>query len=78
MAPKMSRLRADLDLMTLTFRTKRRSTSTCAHESQVTTELSGLSRSVCESCGRVSVAYVENHYSPDRVREIETRLTSGG
>ena len=63
--------------MTLNFRTKRRSTSTCAHDSQITTEVAGMSRSVCESCGRVSVAYVENHYSPDRVQEMEARLVSG-
>lgn len=26
-------------------------------------EIAGMSRSVCESCGRVSVGYVENHIS---------------
>jgi hypothetical protein len=42
------------------FRTKRRM-STCSHESLMKIEIAGMSREVCESCGRVRIGYVENH-----------------
>lgn len=62
--------------MTLKFRTKKRATGTCAHESEITIAVAGMSRAVCESCGRVSVAYVEDHYTQDRIQEVETRSAS--
>lgn len=34
-------------------------------------ELAGMSREVCASCGRVSVGYVEEHFSPEGARAIE-------
>lgn len=34
----------------------------CGHKSEITLEIAGLSRSVCESCGRVSVSYVKDAY----------------
>lgn len=48
--------------MGFTFKTKQRATQTCTHTSEVTIEVAGLSRSVCESCGRVSVGYVGDAY----------------
>ena len=62
--------------MTLKFRTKKRSTGTCDHESEITIAVAGMSRSVCESCGRVSVAYVEDHFNPERAQEVEARSVS--
>jgi len=49
--------------MAFNFKTKDRPEVTCPHESQVTLEVAGLSRSVCESCGKVSVGYVSNAYA---------------
>ncbi|HJS72393.1 MAG TPA: hypothetical protein VJ858_06655 [Acidimicrobiia bacterium] len=47
--------------MTLNFLTKRRRTTECTHEKQMRIEVAGMSRDVCESCGRVSVGYVDDH-----------------
>ena len=63
MTPKPVRADDDDLVMTINFRSKRRVASECAHESQIRTEIAGLSREVCESCGRVSVGYVGNHFS---------------
>jgi hypothetical protein len=59
------------------FKTKKRAEETCPHTDQVTIEVAGLSRSVCESCGRVSVVYVGDAYPPDWV-EMEGVTTSAG
>ena len=41
---------------------KRRTTAQCNHESVIRIEVAGMSREVCEGCGRVSLAYVEEHF----------------
>lgn len=61
---------ADSERMTLNFLTKRRPTTDCEHMAQIRLEIAGMSRSVCESCGKVSVGYVEDHYGPERVQEL--------
>lgn len=53
------------------FKTRQRTTETCLHTNQVTIEVAGMSRSVCESCGRVSVGYVGDAYSPEWVELVE-------
>lgn len=62
MTPKLSAHIDDDSGMTINFRSMRRPTTPCEHETQIKTEIAGLSRSVCESCGRVSVGYVGNHF----------------
>lgn len=64
--------------MSLRFLTKSRITENCAHESQIRIEVAGMSRDVCERCGRVSVGYVEDHYKPERVEEVEEAIRSLG
>jgi len=55
--------RADSFYMTINFRSKRRTSAECEHESQMRTEIAGMSREVCESCGRVSVGFVAHHFA---------------
>lgn len=62
MAPKVDAALADLSLMALNFLTKRRSTSNCEHKSLMRIEVAGMSREVCEACGRVRLGYVESHH----------------
>ena len=57
--------------MGFAFKTRQRTTETCLHTNQVTIEVAGMSRSVCESCGRVSVGYVGDAYSPEWVELVE-------
>jgi hypothetical protein len=59
------------------FKTKQRATETCPHTDQVTIEVAGLSRSVCESCGKVSVVYVGDAYPSEWV-EMGRGTTSSG
>lgn len=33
----------------------------CSHATELRMEIAGLSRTVCEQCGRVSVAYIDDH-----------------
>jgi hypothetical protein len=61
MTPKFGRAPVDHPSMTLNFLTKRRMTTECAHEKQMRIEVAGMSREVCESCGRVSVGFVDDH-----------------
>lgn len=61
--------------MTLSFLSKRRFTSDCAHVNQMRIEIAGLSREVCETCGKVTVSYVEEHYSPERAQALAARST---
>lgn len=61
MSPKRATSIVDVFFMTITFRSKRRTTDNCVHSHQVHMEIAGMSRAVCETCGRVSVGYVENH-----------------
>lgn len=64
--------------MTKNFLSKDRVTSNCTHESQMRIEIAGMSREVCESCGKVSVAYIEDHFQPERVQEVEEAIRSFG
>lgn len=43
------------------FGSKRRKSANCSHETLMRIEVAGMSREVCESCGRVRIGYVENH-----------------
>lgn len=61
--------------MTLNFMAKRRMTAGCAHDHQMRIEVAGMSREVCESCGRVSVAYVGDHFQKD-LDQIPSDTTS--
>ncbi len=56
--------------MSLKFFTKRRPGPECEHTSEVRLEIAGLNRSVCESCGRVSVAYVGDHFRSGRAQGL--------
>lgn len=49
--------------MTMNFRTRTRTTSRCAHENRMRIEVAGMSREVCETCGKVSLAFVDDTYS---------------
>lgn len=60
--------------MAFGFKTKQKATETCLHSNEVTIEVAGMSRSVCESCGRVSVGYVGNAYPPELV-DVEGTVT---
>ena len=48
--------------MTMNFKGRARTTAECLHQQQMRIEVAGMSREVCETCGRVSLAYVEDHY----------------
>jgi hypothetical protein len=48
--------------MALNFLTKRRMTSNCTHKSVMRIEVAGMSREVCESCGRIRLDYIEAHH----------------
>jgi hypothetical protein len=64
--------------MTLNFRARARTTSDCTHESEMRIEVAGMSRDVCEACGRVSLGYVEDHYAEWRESETEESDPSDG
>lgn len=59
--------------MTLSFLSKRRLTADCTHSNQMRIEIAGMSREVCEACGKVTVSYIEEHYDPERVQGLATR-----
>jgi len=61
--------------MTLSFLNKR---STCEHKFQMRIEIAGMSREVCESCGKVSVAYVESHLSAERAQALDESVAAFG
>jgi hypothetical protein len=64
--------------MTLNFLSKRRSTTDCAHPVQMKIEIAGMSREVCESCGKVTVTYVDEHFSPQRAQKLADRSAVSG
>jgi hypothetical protein len=70
MAPRNRTVSADATGMSLKFLTKQRPVTHCDHPSEVRLEIAGLSRSVCESCGRVSVGYVKDHFRSSRAHEL--------
>lgn len=55
--------------------TRRRPSTQCEHTSEVRLEIAGLVRSVCESCGRVSVDVVEDRFRPERLHEPELTIS---
>lgn len=69
MTPKIFAHPDDESDMTINFRSLRRVTPECEHETEIKTEIAGLSRTVCESCGRVSVGYVGNHFLYDTTED---------
>lgn len=64
--------------MTINFFSKHRSTTECKHESQMRIEVAGMSREVCEACGKVSVGYVESHLGSERAEKLEAAVRSFG
>lgn len=64
--------------MTLNFMSKRRPPGKCGHPAWVRLAIAGMSRSVCESCGKISVGYVEDHFAPERVQEVALLLGPDG
>ena len=62
--------------MTLNFLSQRRLTTDCGHAAQMKIEIAGMSREVCELCGKITVSYVEDHFSPHRAQELAERSTS--
>lgn len=64
--------------MTIKFLSKHGSTTQCKHESQLRMEIAGMSREVCEACGKVSVGYIENHLGPERADKLEAAVRSFG
>jgi hypothetical protein len=65
MTPKFHALGVDQPCMGFSFSTKQRSTALCKHTTEIKIEVAGLSRSVCESCGNVSVGFVKDIYPED-------------
>lgn len=65
MTPKIRQVWGDVVDMTFKFPPRRRATATCTHDTQMRIEVAGLSREVCEACGKVSVGFVEHHYAED-------------
>lgn len=76
MAPKTAIPTCRSEGMTFKLTGKKRPMATCTHESEMKIEVAGMSRSVCESCGRVSVAYVDSHFTPERVQELTGKSKS--
>ena len=56
--------------MTLNFLAKHRFTSDCQHKTQMRIEIAGMSREVCESCGKVSVSFIEDHFKPEHAQRL--------
>lgn len=80
MTPKVRAAVADLSDMALKFLTKRRMTSNCAHESLMRIEVAGMSREVCEECGRVKLGFIEAHHGSVPARagaEVSSDLDGG-
>ncbi|HEX6221791.1 MAG TPA: hypothetical protein VF115_11915 [Acidimicrobiia bacterium] len=55
--------------MSLSFRSKRRNADKCSHPTQIRLEIAGMSRAVCEDCGRVSVTYIDDHLHRTKQRQ---------
>lgn len=52
--------------------------SDCTHQFQMRIEIAGMSREVCESCGKVSVGYVQSHISPERAQAFGDAISAAG
>lgn len=57
--------------MTIKFLSKNRAITNCTHETQIRTMVAGMSREVCNACGKVSVGYVENHLGAEGSQKLE-------
>lgn len=64
--------------MSIKFLSKHRSITDCKHESQMRIEVAGMSREVCEACGKVTVGYIENHLGSERAQKLEAAVRSFG
>lgn len=73
MTPKFGEGQVEDLSMSLTFFAKNRIAASCKHESTVRIEVAGMSREVCEACGRVSLGYVEHHA---RTRLVHSAMDS--
>ena len=63
--------------MTLNFLAKRHFANACQHQTQMRIQIAGMSREVCESCGKVSVSFIEDHFRPEHAqRLLEDRSAS--
>lgn len=62
--------------MGINFMTKRRPSTQCAHTSEVRLEIAGLVRSVCESCGKVSVDVVEDRFRPEGLHDPDVGIAT--
>lgn len=74
----VSSLPVDEIHMAIKFLSKQRSIADCKHESQMRIEVAGMSREVCESCGKVSVGYIKNHLDSERAEKLEAAVRSFG
>lgn len=63
--------------MNIKFRSPRRTAAECKHESSIRMEFAGMSREVCEACGRVSVGFVEPHVVDEIAQTVEGTPGSG-
>jgi hypothetical protein len=64
--------------MTIKFLTKHRATLNCTHDAHMRIEIAGMSRDVCETCGRVSVEYLGDHLSAESAQAIADALDESG
>jgi hypothetical protein len=55
--------------MSKNFRSRLRSAEKCSHTTELRMEIAGMSRTVCEHCGRVSVAYIDDHLRRTRLSQ---------
>lgn len=63
--------------MSKKFRSRLRNMEKCSHTSELRMEIAGLSRAVCERCGRVSVAYIDDHLRRTRsTQTVKERVAS--
>ena len=60
------------------FLSKRSITSDCKHETQMKLEVAGMSRAVCELCGKISVGYVADHFQVEQAQEVEDAIRAFG
>jgi hypothetical protein len=61
MTPKIAGGPVEECCMSLNFKARSRMAANCRHELSMRIVVAGMSREVCEACGRVSLGYVENH-----------------
>lgn len=61
MTPKFTGGSVEDCCMSLNFKARNRLMANCKHESTMRIVVAGMSRDVCEACGRVSLGYVDVH-----------------